>query len=101
MNLVFITKTTVTGVEKYNNQQMIDIINAIMLMSPLLLFILTSCRPSMLIAISLFAWGFPLLMITVAAAFINKEHDAKLNIRSVNNLTNERHNNNSSNFHCW
>ncbi|CRK89386.1 CLUMA_CG003140, isoform A [Clunio marinus] len=48
---------------------------------------------------SLFSWGFPLLMLSVAAAFIYKERDAKLSSK-LNQLVHSEHNG-SSEIHCW
>lgn len=48
---------------------------------------------------SLFSWGFPLLMLSVAAAFIYKERDVKITgIQIINQII---HDVNSSDSHCW
>ncbi|KAL7016201.1 hypothetical protein ACKWTF_009961 [Chironomus riparius] len=46
---------------------------------------------------SLFSWGFPLLMLSVSAAFIYKERDAKASSSRGNQLAEEG----NSDIHCW
>ncbi|XP_070491173.1 adhesion G protein-coupled receptor L4-like [Chironomus tepperi] len=46
---------------------------------------------------SLFSWGFPLLMLSVSAAFIYKERDAKASSSRGNHLAEDG----NSDIHCW
>jgi hypothetical protein len=47
---------------------------------------------------SLFSWGLPLLMLSVAAAFIYKERDAKITSTKSNHSAVDV---NTSDIHCW
>lgn len=47
---------------------------------------------------SLFSWGLPLLMLSVAAAFIYKERDARISSSTANKIAEDV---NTSDIHCW
>lgn len=47
---------------------------------------------------SLFSWGIPLLMLSVAAAFIYKERDARITSLKDNQSVSDV---NTSDIHCW
>jgi len=49
---------------------------------------------------SLFSWGLPLLMLSVAAAFIYKERDAKISSRIINQIV-DGESSNENDIHCW
>ncbi|KAG5674120.1 hypothetical protein PVAND_004105 [Polypedilum vanderplanki] len=50
---------------------------------------------------SFFSWGFPLLMLSVSAAFIYKERDAKSSTSRVNQIAEDGNSNGSNDVHCW
>jgi hypothetical protein len=52
-----------------------------------------------IIIFSLFSWGFPLLMLSVAAAFKYKEGEVKISGAQV--IAEIVHDINYNNNHCW